>query len=66
MPQGSDDVTLGRYRTALARLVVAGAPIRAMRDDAWFVPNASMERLDVGRAGRVLDRVAVIAGEADD
>jgi len=65
-PQSSDDVTLTRYRTALARLVVAGAPIAGLRDDAWFVPNGSMERLGVDRAGRVLDRVATIAGEADD
>lgn len=66
VPQGSDDVTLARYRTAFARLIVAGAPIRAIRDDAWFVPNASMERLGVERAGRVMDQVAAIAEEADD
>lgn len=65
-PLGSDDVTLARYRTALARLVVAGAPISAIRDDAWFAPSGSMERLQVERARQVLARVAAIAGEAHD
>jgi hypothetical protein len=65
-PLGSDDVTLARYRAALARLVVAGAPISAIRDDAWFVPSGSMEHLRVERARQVLARVAAIAGEADD
>lgn len=65
-PQSSDDVTLTRYRTALAKLVVAGAPIGAIRDHAWFVPNGSMERLGTDRARRVLENVAAIAGEADD
>ncbi len=64
-PQGSDDVILARYRAALARLVVAGAPIAAIRDDAWFAPSGSMERLDVGRAQRVLERVAALTGELE-
>ena len=65
-PQGSDDVTLNRYRTAFAKLIVAGAPIRAIREDAWFVPNGSMERLGVDRARRVMGTVREIAEEADD
>jgi hypothetical protein len=65
-PQSSDDVALTRYRTALARLVVAGAPLRAIRDDAWFVPNGSLERLGVDNARRVMRQVAGIAEEAHD
>lgn len=65
-PLGSDDVTLARYRAALARLVVAGAPISAIRDDAWFSPSGSMEHLRVERARQVLRQVAAIAGEVDD
>ena len=65
-PVGSDGVAISRYRTALARLVVAGAPLAQIRDDAWFIPNGSMERLSVERARRVMEQVADVAGAIDD
>lgn len=62
-PTGSDLVTVTRYRTNLAKLVVAGAPLEMTRDEAWFVPNASVEHLDTTAAARVMARVAEVVAE---
>lgn len=61
-----EHVTVDRYRTALAKLVVAGAPLAAVRDDAWFTPAGTLERLDLVQARRVMQQVAVVAGHADE
>jgi methionine synthase II (cobalamin-independent) len=53
----------GRYRAALAELVVAGAPVQPMREDAWATPACGLVGLTVGQAERVMDRVGDVVGE---
>ncbi len=47
----------GRYRTALAELVVRGAPLPPMREGAWLTPACGLAGLTVEQAERVMDRV---------
>jgi methionine synthase II (cobalamin-independent) len=64
LPPATDPVL--RYRTVLAELVVAGAPVAPMREDAWATPACGMAGMTVGQAEVVMKRVREIAGVLDD
>ena len=64
-PLPETHVIAGRYGTAVANLVVAGAPFRALKADAWFTPACGLAGLSVADAERVADKLDEIVGEVE-
>jgi methionine synthase II (cobalamin-independent) len=65
-PLPSENVLLGRYGTAVARLVVAGAPFEQLKTRAWFTPACGLAGLSVADAEAVTGLLESVVGEVDD
>ncbi|MDJ0952270.1 MAG: hypothetical protein QNJ81_01200 [Acidimicrobiia bacterium] len=64
-PLPETHVLVGRYGTAVANLVVAGAPFAALRADAWFTPACGLAGVSVAEAEKVADKLAEVVGEVE-
>ena len=62
-PLPERNVLQRRYGTALAELIVAGAPLAALRDDAWFTPACGLAGLSVGDATAVVEALSELVEE---
>lgn len=65
-PLPEKDVLLSRYGTAVATMIVAGAPYRALTAGAWFSPGCGMARLSVDDAVAVVRRLDELVEEIAD
>ncbi|NOX21600.1 MAG: hypothetical protein GXP36_00700 [Actinobacteria bacterium] len=63
MPMPSLDAMLGRYRLAMARLVVEGAPLGPMHDNAWYTPACGLAGGTIGNAEHVMELVNQVVDE---
>jgi hypothetical protein len=59
------NVLLGRYGTAVANLVVAGAPFDALKARALFTPACGLAGLSVSDAEAVAETLRLVVGEID-
>jgi hypothetical protein len=64
-PLPDQNVLLGRYGTAVANLVVAGAPIESLRSQAWFTPACGLAGLSIGDAEAVGKLLEIVVGEIE-
>lgn len=64
-PLPDENVLLGRYGTAVANLVVAGAPIESLRSRAWFTPACGLAGLSVADAEAVAKMLETVVGEIE-
>ena len=64
-PLPETNVLVGRYGTAVANLVVAGAPIETLKAQAWFSPACGLAGLSVNDAEAVVDRLTEVVGEVE-
>ncbi|GBE24864.1 hypothetical protein BMS3Bbin02_01140 [bacterium BMS3Bbin02] len=62
-PMPSIDAMLSRYRLAMARLVVEGAPLGPMHDDAWYTPACGLAGGTIGTAEHVMELVNKVVDE---
>ena len=58
-------VLMGRYGTAVANLIVAGAPFEKLKADAWFTPACGLAGLSVSDAEKVADKLLEVVGEVE-
>lgn len=56
---------VSRYRTLLAGLVFAGAPLSPMREEAWVTPACGLVGVTVDQAEAVMERVRAVAEVVD-
>lgn len=59
------NVVLGRYGTAVANLVVAGAPFEALKTRALFTPACGLAGLSVSDAEAVAEMLRRVVGEIE-
>jgi hypothetical protein len=64
-PLPEQNVLLHRYGTAVATLIVAGAPLSALRDRAWFTPACGLAGLAVDDAEMVARRLGCVVEEVE-
>jgi hypothetical protein len=64
-PLPDENVLVGRYGTAVANLVVAGAPMESLRSRAWFTPACGLAGLSVGDAEAVGRLLEIVVGEIE-
>ena len=64
-PLPDSNVLVGRYGTAVANLVVAGAPTEKLKSHAWFSPACGMAGLSVPDAEAVTGRLDEVLGEVE-
>jgi hypothetical protein len=64
-PLPDQNVLLGRYGTAVAHLVVAGAPFDALKTTAWFTPACGLAGLSTADAEAVADLLELVVGEVE-
>ncbi|MDJ0665225.1 MAG: hypothetical protein QNJ75_11730 [Acidimicrobiia bacterium] len=64
-PLPQPHVLVGRYGTAVANLVVAGAPLAKLKSEAWFTPACGLSGLSVGDAEAVVSLLAEVVGEVE-
>lgn len=64
-PLPNQNVLVGRYGTAVANLVVAGAPFEALKEQAWFSPACGLAGLSVGDAEAVAERLTEVVEEVE-
>jgi methionine synthase II (cobalamin-independent) len=64
-PLPSTNVLLDRYGTAVANLVVAGAPFEALMAEAMFTPACGMAGLSVSDAEAVADALRLVVEEVE-
>lgn len=64
-PLPEQHVLVGRYGTAIANLVVAGAPFEMLKSRAWFTPACGLAGLSVGDAEAVTSVLADVVEEVD-
>lgn len=65
-PLPEKDVLLNRYGTAVATMVVAGAPYRELIAESWFSPGCGMVGLPVDAAAAVVRRLDELVEEIAD
>lgn len=65
VPLPDQNVLLGRYGTAVANLVVAGAPFESLRSRAWFTPACGLAGLSVADAEAVAELLQDVVEEVD-
>jgi methionine synthase II (cobalamin-independent) len=65
-PLPDRDVLLARYGTAVATLIVAGAPYRAVTAESWFSPACGMAGLAEDDAAAVVRRLDEVVEEMTD
>ena len=64
-PLPSRNVILGRYGTAVASLVVAGAPFAALKGEALFTPACGLAGLSIDDAEAVAQLLQEVVGEVE-
>ncbi len=64
-PLPEPHVLVGRYGTAVANLVVAGAPLAKLKSEAWFTPACGLAGLSVGDAEAVVSVLDEVVGEVE-
>lgn len=64
-PLPDQNVLLGRYGTAVANLVVAGAPFENLKERAWFTPACGLAGLSIGDAEAVTSLLADVVEEVE-
>jgi hypothetical protein len=64
-PLPETNVLVGRYGTAVANLIVAGAPFETLRSQAWFTPACGLAGLTVSDAEAVMQLLDEVVGEVD-
>lgn len=64
-PLPDQNVLLGRYGTAVAGLVVEGAPFASLKTEAWFTPACGLAGLSVADAEAVTDLLELVVGEVE-
>lgn len=64
-PLPDTNVLIGRYGTAVANLVVAGAPLESLKARAWFTPACGLAGLSVADAEAVASRLEEVVGEVE-
>lgn len=64
-PLPDQNVLLERYGTAVANLVVAGAPIESLQSRAWFTPACGLAGLTIGDAEAVGKLLEMVVGEIE-
>lgn len=64
-PLPDQNVLLGRYGTALANLVVAGAPFASLKAEAWFTPACGLAGLSVADAEAVTEQLELVVREVE-
>ena len=64
-PLPEPHVLVGRYGTAVANLVVAGAPLAKLKSEAWFTPACGLAGLSVGDAEAVVSLLEEVVGEVE-
>jgi methionine synthase II (cobalamin-independent) len=64
-PLPEPHVLLGRYGTAVANLVVAGAPLESLKARAWFTPACGLAGLSVGDAEVVAQVLSDVMEEVE-
>jgi len=64
-PLPETHVLVGRYGTAVANLIVAGAPFEALKDRAWFTPACGLAGLSVPDAEKVADKLMEVVEEVE-
>ena len=64
-PLPEQNVLIGRYGTAVANLVVAGAPFESLKSRAWFTPGCGLAGLSEGDAEAVTTLLRRVVEEVD-
>ncbi len=64
-PLPDQNVLVGRYGTAVAHLVVAGAPFEALRSRAWFTPACGLAGLSLSDAEAVTKLLQDVVEEVE-
>ncbi len=64
-PLPDPNVLVGRYGTAVANLVVAGAPLEMLKTRAWFTPACGLAGLTVDGAAAVCIRLDEVVEEVE-
>ena len=64
-PLPDPNVLLARYGTAVANLVVAGAPFEGLKSAAWFTPACGLAGLTVSDAAAVTELLDEVVGEVE-
>lgn len=64
-PLPDQNVLLGRYGTAVAGLVVEGAPFASLKTEAWFTPACGLAGLSVADAEAVTDLLELVVEEVE-
>jgi len=65
-PLPDQNVLVGRYGTAVANLVVAGAPIESLRSQAWFTPSCGLAGLSLSDAEAVAKLLRDVVEEVEN
>lgn len=64
-PLPDQNVIVSRYGTAVANLIVAGAPLESLKQRAWFTPACGLAGLSVADAEAVAKLLKEIVGEVE-
>ncbi len=64
-PLPDQNVIVSRYGTAVANLIVAGAPLESLKQRAWFTPACGLAGLSVADAQAVARLLEEVVGEVE-
>jgi hypothetical protein len=64
-PLPDQNVIVSRYGTAVANLIVAGAPLESLKQRAWFTPACGLAGLSVADAQAVAALLEEVVGEVE-
>ncbi len=65
VPLPDQNVLISRYGTAVANLVVAGAPIESLKSQAWFTPACGLAGLSLNDAEAVAELLRDVVEEVE-
>jgi methionine synthase II (cobalamin-independent) len=64
-PLPDQNVIVSRYGTAVANLIVAGAPLESLKQRAWFTPACGLAGLSVADAQAVVELLEEVVEEVE-
>ena len=64
-PLPDQNVIVSRYGTAVANLIVAGAPLESLKQRAWFTPACGLAGLSVADARAAVKLLEEVVGEVE-